>query len=86
MERKPAQDAALPSGPQGTQVSSGETRDTPPPPLFGQEPNIPAPEADDLEEEEGEEDDSFSALLDDKFYHHEAQLRDLYYLQVWLIC
>ena len=72
----PPQDAT----PTGVQPLSGETAETEPTPLLHRHPVVPslAPESD------GPEDgaDSFTDHMDDKFYHHEAQLRDLYYLQV----
>ena len=48
------------------------------------QPIVPSTEAGSGELEDSE--DSFSDHLGDKFYHHEAQLRDLYYLQVgWVL-
>ncbi|KAK7089469.1 hypothetical protein V1264_024679 [Littorina saxatilis] len=76
---------ATATGPQGVDPSSGRTGETEPLPLLHQQPHLPSPHDDTptpLAQGEEREGDAFTDHVMDKFYHHEAQLRDLYYLQV----
>nr|KAG5703061.1 hypothetical protein BaRGS_016222 [Batillaria attramentaria] len=66
-------------GPDSVQVVSGQTLETDPLELSQQQPVKPPTSAGTTHADE--EEDRFDKLLDDKFYHHEAMLRDLYYLQ-----